>query len=310
MTRHATIYCPDIECDSCVKLLGRKLKKEDGIERFSFKDDAIDISYDPEKLDEEDLTDIVKEEGFRASMSPFERKTLTERWRHLKENRKAYATELTGLRYALGVFLLLAALETVAYLGFLNVIPGFLGRYGWWLFYLNLAIAASGLMLWHVFAYRAKVTCMTGMMIGMTVAMQTGMMVGAVLGATNGFFVGAMTGMLVGTFVGVVAGRCCGVMGVMEGMMAGVMGGTMGPMISVMMLADHLLWFMPFYMAINLAIVLGLSYMLYEEVVEGKQVVRKPLDFLTFVSACVIATAIIIAIMLYGPKSPLVSFGL
>lgn len=303
------IYCPDIECDSCVKLLTKRLRHEGGVAAFDFSPDAITITHDA-KLDEEELVDIVREAGFRAATTPFERKSLGERWRHVKEHRKAYAIELRGLAYATGILLLLIALQAIAYVGFLNAIPGFLARYGWWLLYLDITVAAGGLMLWHVTAYKAKVTCMVGMMIGMTAAMQTGMMLGAVLGATNGFFVGAMAGMLVGTLVGIVAGRCCGVMGVMEGMMAGVMGGTMGPMISVMMFTDRLLLFMPFFTAINIAIVLGLSYMLYEEVVEGKEVTRTPLDFVTFASASIIATALFAAVMLYGPKSPLASFGL
>jgi hypothetical protein len=86
-------------------------------------------------------------------------------------------------------------------------------------------------------------------------------------------------------------------------MMAGVMGGTMGPMISLMMLTDHLDMFMPFYMIINAIIVIALPYMVYEEVVEGKQVEKNPADFMTFAGIALIAAAVLIAIMLLGPKS-------
>jgi hypothetical protein len=145
---------------------------------------------------------------------------------------------------------------------------------------------------------------MHGMMIGMTIGMQTGMLLGAILGATNGFFVGATAGMVLGVTAGIIAGRCCGIMGTMEGMMAGVMGGTMGPMISVMMLSDHLQWFMPLYVIVNIVIVAGLVKMYLEGVVApAKQVHERPLDALTFISICVVVTALLVAIMVYGPKS-------
>ena len=137
--------------------------------------------------------------------------------------------------------------------------------------------------------------------------MQTGMMIGAIVGATNGFFMGSMVGMIVGTIIGVITGKCCGVMGLMEGAMAGLMGGTMGPMITVMMFSDHVLIFMPLYMIINIGIMLGLSYMLYEEIVEGRQVVKKPLDFNTLAAASVLALIIIGALMIYGPSSALIA---
>jgi hypothetical protein len=133
------------------------------------------------------------------------------------------------------------------------------------------------------------------------------MMLGIVIGATNGFFIGALTGMLVATFIGVTTGMRSGIMGIMQGAMAGVMGGTMGPMISVMMFSDHLLYFMPFYMIINVGIMLGLSYLYYEEAIEGKIVERKPLDFTALAAACIIAFVLLGALMIYGPTSALLS---
>lgn len=304
-----TIYVPDIECDSCSNLISRKFKKTEGITRLKFDEESVTIDYDEEKVSEKLLISTIKDAGFRASTQPFERKTFKERRRDYKENKHKYELERKVFKYGIGIFFLLTIIELIAYFTFLNNIPNFIGNYAWWLFYLNISIATIGVGMWHVLAYKAKVTCMTGMMIGMTVGMQTGMLLGAVIGATNGFFTGAMVGMLLGTAVGALTGKCCGVMGIMEGMMAGVMGGTMGAMITVMMLSDNILIFMPFYVAINIAIVWGLSWMMYEEVVENKRgVIKKPMDFTTLTAISIIATFILIAIMLYGPKSFLVSF--
>ena len=299
------IYVPDIECDSCVKLITRKLKNEHFAD-FTVKKDHIVLSSGASV---DVVVKLIKGLGFRASTTPFERKTFKERMRHVKENKGAYDLEIKGLWHAVKLFLILMILSVFSYVGFLKGIPNFLSNYGWWVFYSIVTVTTIAAGVWHFYAYRAKMTCMVGMMVGMTFGMQTGMMLGAVIGATNGFFVGCMVGMLAGVAIGAVTGRCCGVMGIMEGMMAGLMGGTMGPMITVMMFSDHLLWFMPFYMIINVIIVAGLSYMLYEEVVEhNEKVEKKPLDFLTLASVGVIVLFIVVAIMIYGPTSALISF--
>ena len=213
--------------------------------------------------------------------------------------------EKQALGYGLAAFVTLTILEMFLYFGVFQSIPQFAQRYGWWLFYSNISIAALGAAAWHLYTYKTHVPCMAGMMIGMTVGMQTGMMIGAIIGGTNGFFTGSMVAVIAGVAAGVIAGRCCGVMGIMEGMMAGLMGGTMGPMISVMMLNDHLLWFMPLFTIVNVVILIGLMHMYLKEVVAPQEVSRRSLDGFTFVSMCVIATAILVAIMLYGPKSAL-----
>lgn len=207
--------------------------------------------------------------------------------------------EINAIKYFAASFIVLSLLQAVAYLGF----PA-LGRYIVWMVYLNITIAALGSALWHFMAHRAQINCMLGMMIGMIFGMQAGMMLGAVLGATNGFFIGALVGMLVSIGLGILTGRCCGTMGILQGMMAGVMGGTMGPMITLMMLSDHLDIFMPFYMAINLAITAGGSYMIYKEL-DG-QGEKKPASFSIFISLCLIASFAFAMLMIYGPKSILV----
>tara|TARA_Y100000310_G_scaffold196122_1_gene196143 strand:- start:6404 stop:7327 length:924 start_codon:yes stop_codon:yes gene_type:complete len=302
-------YVPDIECDSCIKLIRRKFGQLQGIETVNFGEDFVVVNYDESLLKEENIIASIKNLGYRVSTQPFDRKSFKERVRHFKENKKNYSVEINVVKYAVYLFLILTGVEALAYFGFLSSSTDFLANYGWWLFYLNISIASVAAGTWHFLTYNTKVTCMVGMMIGMTLGMQTGMMVGIVVGATNGFFVGSMVGMFLGVGIGAITGKCCGIMGVMEGMMAGLMGGTMGPMISIMMFADHLLWFMPFYMLVNVAILLGFSYMLYEEVVEGKNNLEKrKIEFSTLASFSVILTFIIAYIMIYGPKSVLVSF--
>jgi copper chaperone CopZ len=307
--RSIRLYVPDIECDSCVKLITRILKKKEGVDSFSIESDAVVVDFDVEKTSEKSLIETIERLQFRASTEPFERKSFKERWRHFKENTHQYKIEKQIFTNTLWIFFILFVLEGALYLFTLKNIPDFISTYGWWILYLNISITTITAAVWHVYTYRTKITCMVGMMIGMTFGMQTGMMLGAIIGATNGFFMGAMVGMLLGSTIGAITGTCCGIMGIMEGIMAGIMGGTMGSMIAVMMLSDHILIFMPFYMVLNIIIVWGLSYMLYEEVVEGKHgVTRDPIDFTTVCCFSIISTFILLMIMLHGPKS-LIVFG-
>ena len=302
-------YVPDIECDSCIKLIEKKFRHLQGIESTHFGKDFVVVNYDESLVTSQNIMTTIKNLGYRVSLTAFERKNFKERYRHWKNNKHKYVVEMNSIKYSLFLFLILTAIELVAYFSFLQSIPNFLASYGWWFFYLNVSVASLGAATWHFLTYNTKITCMLGMMIGMTLGMQTGMMIGAIIGATNGFFMGAMVGMILGVFVGALTGKCCGIMGIIEGMMAGLMGGTMGPMISIMMLADNLLLFMPFYMLVNVAILLGFSYMLFEEVVEGRDEVKKrTIDFSTLASFAIILSFVLACIMIYGYKSALVAF--
>lgn len=293
------IYVPDIECDSCERLIRKKL--EDNNISAKILSDRVVVEGDTKKV-----ISIIEGLGFRASDSPFERKNMKERILHFKENKHLYNIEMMGLKHILSVFISLILLYGFTHFFLFRSIEGFASNYGWWIFYMIISIVSIVIATWHYTAYEAKITCMTGMMIGMTFGMQTGMMVGAIIGATNGFFWGALIGMLLGTLIGILTGTCCGVMGIMEGAMAGLMGGTMGPMVTVMMFSDNVLWFMPFYMIINVGIIIGLSYMLYEEVVEGKEVIKKPIDGVTLISISIVITAFLVGFMVYGPSSALI----
>lgn len=297
------IYVPDIECDSCVRLISKKLDKDESIDSFKIVDQSVEVNFNESLTNSDNIINIIKKLKYRASLEPFERKSFKERFNHVLENKTRYKTELKVFSYSIKIFLILFLLEFLMYQFHFKNIADFLVDYSWWIFYLNISIATLSMAIWHLYSYKFKVTCMMGMMLGMTVGMQSGMMLGAVIGATNGFFIGALVGMIVGTIVGAITGKGCGIMGLMEGMMAGVMGGTMGPMISAMMPLKELKIFMPFYMVINVIILWGMSYMIYEEVVEGNEhVTKRHISFKIVTSLAIITTIILSTIMVYGPK--------
>lgn len=301
------IYIPDIECDSCVRVIEKKIGHVPGIKGYNVSHDSMDVTFDEHSIRPDEIVTAVEDMGFRASVRPFERMSFRERWNDFKKNHAKYALIRKAFSYAAWTFVILAVLQLIAFGGLLSSsIPDFLTKYGMWLAYLDISIASLGASIWYMAAHKGNVTCMTGMMIGMTVGMQAGMMIGAVVGGTNGFFTGAMVGMTVAVVAGTLTGAVCGVMGAVQGLMSGIMAGTMGAMITVMMFTDKVGVFMPYYIALNVLVLIGLVYLFYEEVVEGKKDVKKvPADFVTFASACVVIAAVLTAIMIYGPKSPL-----
>jgi len=214
------------------------------------------------------------------------------------------------LKYGLVAFLVSIILELLAYAGFLRTIPNFLPKYAIWILYLNISIVSISMSILYMLFNKEKAPCMTGMMIGMTIGMQIGMMVGAVFGATNGYFTGAMVGMILGSIGGTIAGLTSkSTMAWVQGLMSGIMGGTMGPMISVMMFTDRINLFMPFYTILNLILLWGFIKMYHEEIIkDNNELVRTHIDLVTYTSATIIITVLLIAIMIYGPKSPIFAF--
>ncbi len=216
----------------------------------------------------------------------------------LKGNAK-YAVEYALLKHAALAFVVSVILHGMALRSFLFERSGLFV----WFVYLDIAVISILTALRHLFMQPRKLPCLVGMMIGMTLGMQTGMMLGTIIGATNGLVVGALAGMILGILVGANAGNCCGIMGVMEGMMAGVMGGTMGGMIGAMFSLDHILWFMPFFMLANVAIIAGLSLMVYEEIAKKKSRSNTIEGCWEFVCICIIIAAALTLLIVYGPKT-------
>lgn len=301
-----TLYSPDITCNSCIKILNTVFEQTEGINAFSISEKKIELEIDPTKVTEEEIIARIQKKGYRASQLPITKRTTTirERVKDFFTNKDKYHLEYQMIRYTIWTFLLLTVLELVAYVTFSNNLTE-LKTFGPWMIYLNIAVVTLGAAIWHFNAHKTEIPCMVGMMAGMTIGMQTGLMLGTIIGATNGMLMGSVIGVIAGVIIGAKNGSCCGIMGIMEGMMAGVMGGTMGPMIGVMLKYDHILWFMPLFTIVNILILWGLAYLLYEEVVEDSHVEKKPLSMFTFASYCIITTAILMLIMLYGYRSSL-----
>ncbi|MDO8556413.1 MAG: hypothetical protein Q7R96_04550 [Nanoarchaeota archaeon] len=298
------IYIPDIECESCTKVLSKRFAAVPGLKSFVFQEDGVLCECENPQI----VVHAVQQAGFRAGLNPFARMSFRERFKDFFTKKDKYVLEWKMVHVWITLLFVLSLIEGLAYYFLFKSVPDFLPKYGWWVVYSIIIVASFGAALWHRLSYKMNVTCMVGMMIGMTMGMQTGLLLGALVGATNGFFLGAMVGMVAGVLVGGLAGKCCGIMGVMEGLMAGVMGGTMGAMITVMLLFDNVFWFMPFFTFINIVIVFGLSYMLFEESVEHRQdVVRDPVDMQTVIYVCSAVVLLITAVMVYGPKAVVVA---
>jgi|SRR3989344_2306976 len=186
-------------------------------------------------------------------------------------------------------------------------IPDFKIKYGSYIFFTILAVVGNTTAIYHLKSYRNAVTCMTGMMIGMTIGMISGLTFGYLVGATNGMFIGAVYGMIVGISTGIWCGKCCGIMGLMEGAMAGLMGGTMGAMLSVMLLADNIMIFTPIFIIACLGILYGLGYLVYNEHKDSDEKLIEPYPLSIFFVVCFIITTITILLMVYGPKSLLLA---
>ena len=143
----------------------------------------------------------------------------------------------------------------------------------------------------------------------MIVGMMSGFMIGAILGATNGMFTGSLVGMLTGMAISAWCTRTCGIMSVLEGVMAGFMAGLMGAMTAVMLINDNLLLLMPLLIGSCAAMLGGMSYMVYKEHEEQRENTAKcdRYDMILYVSAMFIFTLAITTIILWGPRSVLVS---
>jgi hypothetical protein len=118
-------------------------------------------------------------------------------------------------------------------------------------------------------------------------------------------FVGSVAGVVFGVILGFTLGKMCGIMGAMEGLMAGLMSGIMGAMTSVMMLNDNLVAFLYFSFGICLVVMGGLSYMMYREIGFSEKNELKT-NFIEFAIVCILISSVIVGLMFYGPKRPLV----
>lgn len=105
--------------------------------------------------------------------------------------------------------------------------------------FLYISLVAVGALTLYcmrlTYRYRAKLTCMAGMMIAMTVAMMAGVTAGTILGILQKDMVSsAMASVLLGMLIGYWTGKPISLMASLDGMLAGLMGGMMGAMLGVM----------------------------------------------------------------------------
>lgn len=291
------IYVPDIECSNCSKEIEAKLNSF-GTKKISFGKDFVDVESNKNS---KEIIRIINDLGFRAALSPFAKYGFKERCLEFLSDKKKYDIEYRMIKYMLYSLFSLLVIQSILYFTF-NLPTIFLQ----WIFYTDLAVVSICGAFWHFMSYRGKIASMTGMMIGMIFGMQTGMMIGIILGATNGLFLGSVVSMVLALLFGIYSGRCCGAVGILQGSMAGVMGAVMGAMTGVMFLADKINYFMPIFMIVNIAIMQGLSYYLFEEIVENNQTINKVnIEFSKLLFYVFIISTILVLIILFGFRSGL-----
>lgn len=181
------------------------------------------------------------------------------------------------------------------------------------IFLLMIAVPLVVTATYQVIIHDVELSCMSGMMVGMTTGMISGFLLGYIVGATNGLFMGSVVGIFVGGAIGIITGRCCGIMGVLEGAMAGLMAGTMGPMLSVMLINDHYRAFTWFFFAVCATILAMLSVMVEREF---KAMGRKPTRHIlrgserSALLGSVIITTLLISVIILAPRGPLTILGI
>src|SRR3989338_4448491 len=161
---NTTIFCPDIECDSCVKVLNKAFQNKKGIMQVIISNNIIEINHNDE-ITQEELIKIIKEKGYRASLNAFETKKLSSRIKEFSVNKNKYEVEHKMIKYSVLTLILLCALDILAYYALFKNVPSFVDRYAWWLFYTNLAVVSIGAAIWHFKSYKSQVTHMVGMMV-------------------------------------------------------------------------------------------------------------------------------------------------
>ncbi len=229
-------------------------------------------------------------------------------WKEFLFRREKFQLEWKMILYMGLTSFILLVLLVLSYVSFWSSDHTFLAKRGWWFVYLIITVVSTAGTLWHFTSHKAPFSTMVGMIIAMTFGMQAGVMISVVVGSTNGMFMGCLVGVVVGAAAGMYAGRCCGIVGILQGAMAGMMGGTMGPMIALMMKNDNILYFMPIFMILNVMILIGITFLVYDDIARRtEKIEKKPTNFATFFSYCLFTTLIFVLIIVYGYKSAFVA---
>ncbi len=302
-----------MHCDACEKNITRALQNVgitvDSVNRQTGK---LVVRYDNEKHSFSSLKKVIGDLGYELLADTGAPHTadvnvgFSHRFRRVfssfMSKNGEFAFEKSIIKSSIGTLAVVTALMYLVYAVLYWNIDNFWKDYGQYVAYLIVAVVSAGAAVRQQRAYRASVSCMSGMMIGMTIGMISSMLLGIVMGVTNGMFTGAIFSMAIGMGIGAWVGACCGIMGVMEGMMAGLMGGTMGPMISVMMISDRIDYFLPIFFLACLCILAGLVYLVHKEQMPKRPTIT-PYSFwpFTFLNFSVIFAGSLI--MVWGPRA-------
>jgi len=223
---------------------------------------------------------------------------------------KEFKNELNGNRVEgelIKTFLYSIIISLLSFFTFYFVVDGnglyeFLGKYGQSIFLTAISYGLIVCSIRQVRAYK-EMPCMSGMMVGMTTGMIAGFLPGFYVATNNGMFIGSVFGMFIGIGVGIWNGKCSGIMGIMEGIMAGFMGGLMGAMTAFMLINDHLLASSIIVLIISAVILIGLNFMIYNEMKETKRQ-RYEDHFLTIIVTFILMM-ITMWLIVVGPRGGL-----
>ncbi len=293
-------------CGACEKVIERVVQKNGGsVEEIDANTGTLRFLSDQGKADA--IRDELALKGFRERDGTEERGDPARVFGYIRSiiaGEQHVKLENTLLNYAIGSAAFLIFSGSFIYGTLLDAFGSPIKAISMLLFVAAAAVLTAYSYA-HMSAYRKWMSCANGMMVGMTTGMASGYMVGAILGATNGMFIGSVGGMAVGIAIGLALGRFCGIMGAMEGVMAGLMSGTMGAMTTVMMINDNVIAFMYLLVGICAVTIAGLSYMMFREAgpapAEGYRG-----GFAVFAWMSIALSALMLLIMLYGPKSGIV----
>lgn len=112
----------------------------------------------------------------------------------------------------------------------------------------------------RIFARRASLSRMTGMMIAMTMGMMPSVTLGVVLGVLLPSILSLATciSILFGMGTGFIAGQPVSPVAALEGVVAGIMGGMMGPMVGMMLMdgSDSMILFLDLVFMFTMAVLI------------------------------------------------------
>lgn len=303
MTRTLNLPIRNVSCEACEKVIGRILGKIPQTRIESVSADGKTLTLTCREEDTTLIKNRLREYDYLDEGNET-RSHLTHTLSCILANAKGFEAEHRLIRYTFGLLIVLS-IAMYALFTFLAAGNESVARQWPILALLPIGTALVGGSLLHIRPLREHFNCTHGMMAGMGIGMMSGFMSGALLGATNGMFIGSIGGMAIGMGISAYAMRKNGIMSILEGLMAGLMSGTMGAMLSVMMITDHLIEFLYLFFGVSSIVLGGMSYFMLQEV-GPIQSEKKTVGFIPFVGYGLVAMLVILALIVYGPKSSFV----